>query len=37
MLHRPESIEAEAGARLCAETIIWLRRRIEKDWPKAVS
>jgi hypothetical protein len=36
MIHRPTTVEAEAGARLLAETAIWLRRRIEKDWPKAV-
>lgn len=36
MLHRPATVEAEAGARLLGETLIWLRKRIEKDWPKAV-
>ncbi len=36
MLHNPTSIEAEAGARLLAETILWLRQRLDKDWPGSV-
>jgi hypothetical protein len=37
MLHEPTSIESETGAQLIAETLIWLRQRVDKDWPKAVS
>jgi hypothetical protein len=36
MMHHPTSIEAEAGAQLLAETIIWLRQRLDTDWPAAV-
>ena len=34
MLHNPTSIEAETGSQLLAETLIWLRQRPDKDWPK---
>lgn len=36
MLHDPTSIEAAAGARLLAETILWLRQRLNEDWPAKV-
>jgi hypothetical protein len=36
MLHQPTSIEAEAGAQLLAETIVWLRQRLNEDWPAKV-
>jgi hypothetical protein len=36
MLHDPTSIEAEAGAQLVMETLLWLRQRLDKDWPAGV-
>jgi hypothetical protein len=36
MMHRPNTIEAEAGARLLADTVLLLRQRLEKHWPAAV-
>jgi hypothetical protein len=36
MIHRPITVEAEAGARLLAETVIWLRLRLDKHWPATV-